>query len=330
MAMDAKISFSGQLEKRLRAEVPAECLDTVMRAVMDTLEGFSMEENRGDGTEQDDLLECYLSAISVEGRSKKTVYHYGYVLRRLIRGCGVPVRKISVYHIRNFIAAEKARGIQDSTLRSHRDAYSAFFGWLFRENLIDKNPMTNIGPIKCQQKKKKIFSEVELEKLTATCAETAFPERNRAIIEFLRSTGCRISEMTGLNRNQVDLQKLEVVVLGKGNKERIVYLSEVAAMVLKAYLDSREDDDEMLFIGNKGERLQPNGVRIMLKQLGKKAGVENVHPHRFRRTLATNLCRRGMPLQEIATVLGHAKLDTTMKYVILNNDDIKQAYRRCA
>ena len=328
--MDAKVSFQNQLEHRLRAEITAECLDIVMRAVADTLATFDMHENAEGNPEQDDLLGTYLAAISVQGLSRKTVYHYGYVLKRLIKACGVPVRRITVYHIRNFIAAEKARGIQDSTLRSHRDAYSAFFGWLFRENLIEKNPMVNIGPIKCQQKKKKIFSDVELEKLTAKCAETSFPERNRAIIEFLKSTGCRISEMTSLNRNQVDLQKLEVVVLGKGNKERIVYLSEVTAMVMKAYLDSREDDEEMLFIGNKGERLQPGGVRIMLKQLGKKAGVENVHPHRFRRTLATNLCRRGMPLQEIATVLGHAKLDTTMKYVVLNNDDIKQAYRRCA
>ena len=188
--------------------------------------------------------------------------------------------------------------------------------------------MGNVGSIKCQKKKKKIITPAEMEKLHSKCISFRYSERNRAIMEFLRSTGCRISEMTELNRDAVNLEKLEVVVLGKGNKERKVYLDEVTGMILKDYLDSREDNNPALFIGAKGERLKPGGVRAMLNNLAARAHVENVHPHKFRRTLATNLNRRGMPIQEVAHILGHEKLDTTMKYVVLNDEDLKNDYRR--
>ena len=330
MAIDAKVSFANQLEKALETELTVDSMNKVMKAVMETLDHFEMKEKLELDPDQDDLLDTYLAAISVQGLSQKTVDMYAYTLRRLLKFCGVPVRRVTVYHIRNFIAAEKARGISDGTLKTNRDHFNAFFNWLHRESLIDKNPMVNIGPIKCQKKKKQILSEVEIEKLTGKCIAFDAYLRNRAIVEFLRSTGCRVSEMVGLNRDAVDLQKLECVVLGKGNKERTVYLTPVAGMMLKEYLDERTDNNPALFIGCRGDRLLQNGVRIMLKKLADRAHVEHVHPHKFRRTLATNLNRRGMPVEEVAAILGHEKLDTTMKYVVLNADDIKQAYRRYA
>ena len=330
MAIDEKIAFAGQLETKLRTEITAESLDRVMRAVMEVLDGYDVRANAWESSRQDDLLSCYLSAMRVEGRSQKTLDRYEYALRKLIDFCGVPVRRITVYHMREWLAHEQGRGVQDSTLEGNREVYSAFFNWLHREGLIDKNPVANLGAIKCAKKKKRTFSEVDIDRLIGKCTASAGSVQNRAIIEFLMTTGCRISEVTALNRDQVDLRNLEVIVLGKGNKERVVYMSPVAGMVLTEYLAGRTDDNPALFIGCRGERLTADGIRVMLRKLAKAAGVENVHPHRFRRTLATNLNRRGMQVQEVAAILGHERLDTTMKYVVLNNEDIRNAYRRYA
>ena len=136
--------------------------------------------------------------------------------------------------------------------------------------------------------------------------------------------------MTGLNRDKVNFETLEVLVVGKGDKERTVYMDPVAAMLLKQYLESRTDDCEALFVNRYGNRITPGGVRGMMKALANVAGVEKVHPHRFRRTMATGLVRRGMPIEEVAAILGHEKLDTTMKYVVLNNEDLKHSYRKFA
>jgi len=240
----------------------------------------------------------------------------------------VPTRQVTVYHVRSYLSAEQKRGICEGTLDNLRQVFSAYFGWLHREGLIERDPMGNIGAIKGKKKKKKIYSPVDIERLNDKCSDLRYTIRNKAIVAFLKSTGCRISEMTGLDRDAVNLNKLEVVVLGKGNKERKVYLDEVAGMLLQEYLDSRQDDDPALFIGSKKNRLTPGGVRAMLRDLAELANVEHVHPHKFRRTLGTNLSRRGMPIQEVAHILGHEKLDTTMKYVMLNDDEVKNDYRK--
>ena len=150
------------------------------------------------------------------------------------------------------------------------------------------------------------------------------------MLAFMLSTGCRISEMCQLNRDDVDLNTMECRVLGKGNKERIVFLDQVAAMLLREYLAQRTDDSPALFVGRLTNRLSPNGVRKMLSVISESSTVERVHPHKFRRTLATSLIRHGMPIQEVAAILGHDKLDTTMQYVIMDKTDVKNAYRRYA
>lgn len=154
--------------------------------------------------------------------------------------------------------------------------------------------------------------------------------RDRAILAFMLSTGCRISEMCQLNRDDVDLNTMECRVLGKGNKERIVFLDQVAAMLLREYLAQRKDDSPALFVGRLTNRLSPNGVRKMLSNISSASTVDHVHPHKFRRTLATSLIRHGMPIQEVAAILGHDKLDTTMQYVVLDKTDVKNSYRRYA
>ena len=325
MAIDAKVSFMNQLKQQMADTLTVDQMAKMESAGFSLLDRFDLTELIDD-TGPDDLLDSYVAAMQVECRSQKTIDRYVYEIGRLMAFVKVPTRRISVYHLRQYIAAEKARGIQDSTLEGLREIFTAYFNWLQRECLIDRNPTTNLGVIKCAKKEKKTYTERELERLNRCCHNL----RDRAILHFLRSTGCRISEVIQLDRSVVNIEALECVVHGKGNKERTVYLDEVAAMVLSEYLDSRTDDNTALFVNRYNERLQPNGVREMLNRLADEAQVEHVHPHKFRRTLATDLTRHGMPIQEVAKILGHEKLDTTMKYVVLNKDDIKASYRRYA
>ena len=323
--IDAKVSFMNQLTEQMSDVLTVDQTEKLMKSVRDLLETFEMYEH---GTESgpDDMLDCYVAAMKVECRSQKTIDRYVYEITRLMEYAKVPTRRISVYHIRNYLTSGKERGIADQTLEGQRQIFSAYFNWLQRECLIERNPTTNLGVIKVPIVTKQTYSEVDLEKLNQKCHSM----RDRAIIHFLGSTGCRISEMTGLDRDQVDLRTMECTVHGKGNKERTVYMDEVACMLLWQYLETRQDSEPALFVGKGNRRLHPGGVRAMLNKLGAEADVDHVHPHKFRRTLATNMARHGMPVQEVAAILGHEKIDTTMKYVVLNKDDIKSSYRRFA
>lgn len=323
MAIDARVSFINKAEKRLMPELSAEQLGKVLSALTDILDDFDLRELQAEEAEDDDMLNGFISAMQVEGKSEKTIAHYQYIIGRMLNTINVPTRRVTVYHLRNYLASEKQRGLSDQTLATARQIFSSYFGWLQREGLIDKNPVANISPIKTPKKQKQIYSDIDIEVLYQHCK----CKRDLALVAFLASTGCRISEAMGLNRDEVNLGSLECVVHGKGNKERTVYLDAVSGLRLQQYLDSRKDDDPALFHGQRG-RLTPYGARRMLTVLSTLAGVPNVHPHKFRRTLATNLARKGMPIQTVVAVLGHAKLETTMKYVMLNNSDVKEAYRR--
>ena len=327
--IDAKQSFLSQVKKRAAEELKAADMERLMVILSDVLERFRMEEMMDAGKwnmNDDDLIDAFVASLNVQGRSRKTIERYRYIIGKFMQHAQTSPRTVNVYHIRNWLAAEKQRGIQESTMEGNRSVLSSFFGWLFKEGLIEKNPIANVGVIKVPKKAKKTYTDIDFERLNQGC-ETL---RDRAIIHFLRSTGCRISEMCGLDRDMVDLEALECVVHGKGNKDRPVYLDPVAGMILEQYLRQRTDTSPALFAGMRGQdRLQPNGVRAMLKKLGRETGVDHVHPHKFRRTLATNLARHGMPIQEVANLLGHEKLDTTMRYVVLNNEETKHNYRRC-
>ena len=334
MAIDAKQSFLNEIEKQCADKLTVTGMNDVLRIISDILMDFDMRKlacHRWN-MKQDDMLQAFVDSMHVQGRSEKTIERYKYIIGRFMKFTKVQTRNINVYHIRNWIASEKARGIQDSTLEGNRQVLSSFFGWLHREGLIEKNPVVNIGTIKSQKKQRKTYTSTDIERLYQGCELLQGREalRDKAIVHFLRSTGCRISEMTSLNRDAVDLKSLECVVHGKGNKDRTVYMDEVAGLILNQYLQSRKDLNPALFVGKGDKRLEADGVRCMLKRLGKASGVEHVHPHKFRRTLATGLARHGMPIQEICSLLGHEKIETTMHYVNVNKDDTKMDYRRFA
>lgn len=277
-------------------------------------------------TESEMLLKKYIATKRLEGRSEKTVDRYLYILRRFMSESQISLTEVDVYALRLYLATLTQNGCSDNTVNGIRAVFSAFFGWLYDEGFIEKNPTANLGVIKCRKTIRLPYSKVELELIKASCPTV----RDRAIVEFLLSTGCRIDEMTHLNISDVNFVSQEIKVLGKGNKERIVYLNDVASLHLKTYLASRSDDNEALFVGKGAIRLQNGGVRAMLKRIESQTGVENVHPHRFRRTLATSLIDKGMPIQEVVAILGHANINTTTTYIYTDSENVKATYKRLA
>lgn len=271
-------------------------------------------------------LQLFLDAKRVEGRSEKTINRYSYALEKALQAIGTPVDKISVFHIRSYLMEEKKRGLQDSSIEGLRSVLSSFFGWLWKEGLLKSNPCANIGPVKCQKKIRLPYSSVEIAKLKKVC----HTQRDKALLAFMLSTGARISEICALDIKDVNLNSLDCTVLGKGNKQRTVYIDEVTAMELQNYIQTRTDGSPALFAGKGTKRMTPHGVRKRLTDLGAEAGVKNVHPHRFRRTLATNLINHGMQLQEVALILGHENINTTLKYVFINKANVENSYRKYA
>ena len=327
VSLENKVAFLKDLEHGLSDAVTASELSRVLTIVSDTLQHYELDVSAqacaSGGT---DLFDAWIAALRIQNRSEKTIDLYRKVVSKLLKNLAVPVRNITVYHLRAWLAKEKERGVSDRTLENDRQIFSSFFGWLWREGLIEKNPVANLGSIKVQKKVREAYADVDIEKLKSVCSSP----RDIAIITFLLATGCRVSEVTALNREDLNFHDKEVVVLGKGNKERTVFFDDVTAMHLRRYLATRTDDIPALFIGKRRERLQPGGVRAMLRVLAKAAGVNHAHPHKFRRTLATMLIAHGMPIQEVAAILGHDKLDTTMKYIVLDKSAVKNSYRRYA
>ena len=280
----------------------------------------------GGWTDSEELLRFFLDAKRAEGKSQKTIDHYRRVLGYLQEKTGVTYQRMTVYHIREYITRERERGISPSTLNGYRSVFSSFFGWLAREELIDRNPMNNLTTIKQPKIKRKPYTAAEQARIMEA-AETA---RDKELIAFLASTGCRVGEVAGADWTSIDWDNQSIIVRGKGDKERIVYMDDVAAMLVERYVFSREDDCPALFLGRGGVRLGIGGIEKVLKKTGKAAGVENVHPHRFRRTLASGLIKKGMPIQEVKQILGHEKIDTTMTYVTVSDRDVAERYRRLA
>lgn len=323
MAIEAKASFLKQVEKSLSTVTTADTMAKTLSIIADVMDGFDMLEITTEDVKYD-MLKCFIQAMDVQGRSKKTIEHYRGVLRRFLKDAGITPRKVTVYHLRAYLAKLKERGLKDSTIAHHREVFSSFFGWLSREGLIEKNPVVNLGSIKVAKEEKKVFTDIDMEKMRRSCKRAV----DRAIISFLASTGCRVAELVGLDRSALDLENLECVVRGKGNKERTVYMDNVTAMYIRNYLATRRDVCPALFVTRTRKRFQTGGIRDMLKRLEERSGVDHVHPHKFRRTLATNMAKRGMPIQTIAAILGHEKVETTMEYIVLNKESTKMQYRQ--
>lgn len=328
--MNTKNALINEVASMLSTDFSADQSRKVVQKLTIALEKYDVSTKCTEiavvDTESEMLLKKFLATKHVEGRSAKTIQRYQYILTRYYQASNIPFVETDVYALRLYLAQLETQGCNDNTINGIRSIFCSFFGWLFNEGFIDKNPTANLGAVKCKKVVRKPFSNTELELIKNNC-ETL---RDRAIVEFLLSTGCRISEVTALNVSDINFATQECTVLGKGNRERVVFLNDVCVLHLKRYLNSRDTDNDILFVGKGNIRLENGGVRAMLKRIEETSGVENIHPHRFRRTLATSLIDRGMVIQDVAAILGHANINTTMTYIYTKKENVRSSFRKLA
>lgn len=315
----------------LKSKVDQEILDIVQDALTIELNRYEVQERTTELSVVDNsavgMLRRYIATKRIEGKAESTLKRYWEQNLQLIQFLGKDLNKITTDDLRLFMACRRQQNkVSNRTLDGMRRCYRSFFTWLTTEGLIEKNPYIALNQIKCRKQIKKPYTAVELELLRKSCENI----RDLALVEFLYSSGCRVSEISKLDISDINMETGECCVIGKGNKERIVYLTDIALLYLKRYLEKRKDSSVALFAGKGTPRLTKGGIETLLKRIGNVAGVENVHPHRFRRTLATNLLDRGMSIQDVAVILGHADLKTTQIYCFINQSNVKNAYRKYA
>lgn len=274
-----------------------------------------------------ELLEMFISAKRVEGCSEKTLKYYKVTLVRLFDGMDMHVTHMKTDDLRNYLSDyQQTSQCTKANIDNIRRILSSFFAWLEDENYIIKSPVRRIHKIKSSKVVKETYSDESMEIIRDQCGCL----RDLALIDLLASTGMRVGELVRLNRDDIDFENRECVVFGKGSKERPVYFDARTKIHLKNYLDSRIDDEDALFVSLlfPHKRLEISGVEIRLRELGRKLGITKVHPHKFRRTLATRAIDKGMPIEQVQRLLGHAKIDTTMQYAMVNQNNVKISHRK--
>ena len=330
--------FIMEVEERLSGSLTSSQMQELDRVLRSELEGKDV--SLADGQEKDDgpgnagLAGLFLSAKRTEGCSERTEKNYGPILENFCAYCGNrDLRLVEADFIRSYLAAYQARnGCGNVTLDNVRRVLSSFYGWLEVEDKILKSPVKRIHRIKALKEKKEPFSEEETESLRKECAGN---RRDAAIVELLLSSGIRVGELVTLDRKDIDLQDMSGKVTGKGNKERAIYFDVKAKMALKAYLDTRTDDNSALFVSRRSytsrggrTRVSINAVEAMVRRAGEEAGVSRSHPHRFRRTFATRALDKGMPIELVQVLLGHTKIDTTLMYAIVQQHNVRAAHEK--
>ena len=283
------------------------------------------EEQRNK--ENVELLGAFISSKKVEGCSDKTIHYYKSSIEKLIATVKKNVCDIATNDIRCYLAEQQEqRGLSKVTIDNLRRIYSSFFSWLEDEDYITKSPVRRIHKVRTDALVKEVLTDENIEVLRDSCQEL----RDIAMIDLLLSTGMRVGELVKINREDIDFQERQCVVFGKGNKEREVYFNARTKIHLKKYLEQRTDTNPALFVSlhEPHTRLTISGVEVRLRQLGKKVNLNKVHPHKFRRTLATMAIDKGMPIEQVQKMLGHVKIDTTLHYAMVNQTNVKIAHRK--
>ena len=283
------------------------------------------EEQRNK--ENVELLGAFISSKKVEGCSDKTIHYYKSSIEKLIATVKKNVCDIATNDIRCYLAdQQEQRGLSKVTIDNLRRIYSSFFSWLEDEDYITKSPVRRIHKVRTDALVKEVLTDENIEVLRDSCHEL----RDIAMIDLLLSTGMRVGELVKINREDIDFQERQCVVFGKGNKEREVYFNARTKIHLKKYLEQRTDTNPALFVGlhEPHTRLTISGVEVRLRQLGKRVNLNKVHPHKFRRTLATMAIDKGMPIEQVQKMLGHVKIDTTLHYAMVNQTNVKIAHRK--
>jgi integrase/recombinase XerD len=275
----------------------------------------------------EEYLELFLSSKKIEGCSERTLSYYGTTLEHFFNTTTEPARKITTEQIRIYLADyQKINNCSNVTIDNIRRNLSSFFSWLEEEDHILKSPMHRIHKIKTKKQVKEVISDETIERLRDGCRCI----RDLAMLDLLYSTGIRVGELVKLNISDINFEERECVVFGKGDKERRVYFDAKAKLHLQYYLESRNDGNPALFVtlDSPHDRLKISGVEIRLRELGRSISLERIHPHKFRRTMATRAIDKGMPIEQVQKILGHSQIDTTMQYAIVNQNNVKSAHRK--
>ena len=288
---------------------------------------FAENEAPKTETSNDEFLKMFLDAKRIEGCSDRTIKYYRVTIEHFLKNLVSPIRKITTEMMRAYLVDyQKINNCGKTTVDNIRRNISSFFSWLEEEDYILKSPMRRIHKIKTQKTVKNIISDEEIEKLRDNCKNI----RDTAMIDLLYSTGIRVGELVKLNIEDIDFSERECVVFGKGDKERRVYFDAKSKIHLKNYIESRKDNNPALFVTLNApyDRLKISGVEIRIRELGRMLNLEKVHPHKFRRTMATRAIDKGMPIEQVQKILGHSQIDTTMQYAIVNQNNVKASHRK--
>lgn len=307
----------------------AEYLDAAQLRMLQEVLLNNLSENvpKKKDISNEKYMEMYLEAKQIEGCSKRTLEYYRNTVKHLISYMDEPIRKVTTESLRAYLVEyQKINNCSKVTVDNIRRNISSFFSWLEEENYILKSPMRRIHKIKTKTVVKNTISDECVEVLRNGCTE----ERDLAMIDLLYSTGIRVGELVNLNISDIDFEERECVVFGKGGKERKVYFDAKTKIHLQNYIKSRSDTEPALFVSLNAphKRLMISGVEIRLRQLGKKLNVERIHPHKFRRTMATRAIDKGMPIEQVQRILGHSQIDTTMQYAMVNQSNVKNSHRK--
>ena len=301
-----------------------------LKQVMEhTLFNYDVSAVKANAEEDDSnaLIEKFIAAKRIEGCSEKTLKYYQTTISAMVSDLDKNVRHILTEDLRTYLTEYQSRNQSSRvTIDNIRRILSSFFSWLEDEDYIVKSPVRRIHKVKTASSIKETYSDEDLENMRDNCEEL----RDLAMIDMLASTGMRVGEMVLLNRDDIDFSERECVVFGKGDKERVVYFDARAKLHLQKYLKSRTDNNPALFVTLRAphERIQIGGIEHRLREMGRRLDITKVHPHKFRRTLATMAIDKGMPIEQLQRLLGHQRIDTTLQYAMVKQSNVKTAHRK--
>lgn len=305
--------------------------EVLREVLLRELEQVDITVRESDGErcrrENDELEQAFIAAKRLEGCSEKSLAYYHATLHKLLTALDKPMDSITTADIRSYLASiQEARSLSRVTIDNIRRIFSSFFSWLEDEDFIHKSPVRRIRKVRAESLIKEVLTDENLEVLRDSCIEP----RDLAMIDLLASTGIRVGELVKMNRRDIDFQERQCVVFGKGNKEREVYFNARAKIHIINYLNTRTDDNPALFVALRTPhtRLTIGGVESQLRALGSRANIHHVHPHKFRRTMATMAIDKGMPIEQVQRLLGHVRVDTTLHYAQVNQNNVKLAHRK--
>lgn len=324
--MDMREKLFKHIENEIALILDAKDVEKVSGIVLSALNDYEISERKTEvivrPTLNDNILNTYRGCLIVDGKSEKTIKSYMLTLSKFAEFCRKSLLEVGSYDIRLYLAEKLNMGNTERSINTQRACISAFYSWLYKNRHIESNPCDPIKPTKFKKEIKFSFSKEDIDALRSACPNI----RDRAIIEFLLSTGVRVSELTTIDIEDIDFANKSVhIVHGKGDKERITYFNDATAEWLHKYISNYHIVSGVLFKGKKG-KMTKNGIEALLNRIADACGVEDVHPHRFRRTFATELSKNGCPVVEIQKLLGHSSLNTTMQYIALCDETTKHAY----